>query len=109
MNAITSVTTAAKPEPAIERARRRAIAELMPEIDETEMAARVGIALIRDQASFGWTRACPEAAEFLGAIDRQASEAVYAPFPTSRLIRIRWSLELSMMAARAVERAQRDG
>lgn len=110
MNALTQIHAEDRVQVSpIERAHRRALAEYFPGIDELEMAARVALAMIRDQASFGWSRACPEAAEILRVIDQQAGEAVHAPFPTSRLLRVRWSLELTMMAARAVERAQRDG
>jgi hypothetical protein len=110
MNAMTQIHADDRAQVSpIERAHRRTLTELHPGIDDLEMAARVGLVMIRDQASFGWSRACPEAAEILRIVDQQAGEAVHAPFPTSRLLRIRWSLELTMMAARAVERAQRDG
>jgi uncharacterized membrane protein len=92
-----------------ERAYRAAISIHCPSQCEQDMAARVSLAMMRDQASTGMARACPMAATLLGEVMSAAAVAVYAPAPTSYLMRLRSALWLTMEAARAVERAQRDG
>ena len=74
-----------------------------------EMAARIDIAMMRDAATVGMSRASDSAVVLLGEVSRLAAIAVYASAPASRLIRIRAALGLTMEAARALERVQRNG
>lgn len=92
-----------------ERVYRHAISIHCPNSGEMEMAARVDIAMMRDQAAIGIGRASDSAAVLLGEVSRLATFAVYAQTETSRLLRIRSALKLTMEAARALERVQRDG
>ena len=92
-----------------ERAYAATISIHCPNCDEMEMAARCDIAMMRDLAIRGAVKATASAAIMLGEVARIATSAVYAPLPASQLIRIRSALNLSMEAARAVERVQRDG
>lgn len=80
-----------------------------PNQDEVAMSCRVDIARMRDLASIGAYRACDSAATLLQEVARVATQAVYAPIPTSQLIRIRCALSLTIEAARAMERAHADG
>lgn len=96
-------------ESARERDHRRVIAMHCPSGSEMDMAARVDIATIRDAASVGMRRATDSAAVILGEISRLATSAVYAPLPTSELIRIKSALDLAMMAARSIDRVTRNG
>ncbi|GGB14928.1 hypothetical protein GCM10011380_00420 [Sphingomonas metalli] len=110
MNAVTRI----QPDESIygsrtERAYRATIAVHVPDCDEMSMAARCDIAAMRDQASVGMARATDSAVVILGEVSRMASAAVYADMPTSNLLRVRAALKLTMMAAREVERIQRDG
>lgn len=73
------------------------------------MAARVDLAMMRDLAVTGKQRAGAEAADILAVVSRVATDAVYAPVPTSRLLRIRSALGLVIEAARALERATSNG
>jgi hypothetical protein len=93
----------------IEAAHRQAISVHCPNCGEIEMAARVDLATLRDQATIGIARATNSAGALLSEVARLATSAVYAPVPASRLIRIKSALDLTMMAARALERAQRNG
>jgi|GEM_PF-6782825 len=88
---------------------RRSISIHLPNIDELEMATRVDIAKMRDRASVGMGRASEASAGLLSEAVRLATGSVFAQLPTSRLLRIRAAIELTLMAATAVERAQRDG
>lgn len=72
------------------------------------MAARCDLAAIRDQATTGMRRA-QVAGGILREVSIMAGDAVFAPISTSRLLRLRASLNLTMIAARDVERAHRDG
>lgn len=92
-----------------ERAYRRAIGVHCACSSEMEMAARVDLAMLRDQAAIGITRGTDSAAALLGEVSRLATVAVYAPRPESDLLRLAAALKLTMMAARAVDRATRDG
>lgn len=92
-----------------ERAHRHAISIHCPNCDEMEMAARCDLAAMRDAAMVGVSRASDSAAIMLGEVARLAMNAVYAPIPASRLIRIKAALTLTMMAAREVQRVQQDG
>lgn len=93
----------------IERAHRHAIAIHCPGCDEMEMAARVELAMMRDAAMVGVRRANDSAALMLGEVSRLAMHAVYSSMPTSKLLRLKAALTITMMAAREVERFQRDG
>jgi len=93
----------------IEATYRHAISIHCPNIDEMEMAARVDLAGMRDAAMAGFYRASPSAQSLLREVSNLAMNAVYAPLPTSRLLHIRAALKLTMMAAREIERVQRDG
>ena len=92
-----------------EAAHRASISIHCPNQDEMQMAARVDIATIRDRASAGLSRANDSAAVLLAEIARVGTMAVYAPLPASKLLRIRAALQLTMEAARAMERALTDG
>lgn len=92
-----------------EVAYRRSISMHCPNCEPFEMAARVDIAIMRDQAVMGMSRASDSATGILSEVARLATHAVYAPFPGSKLIRIRSALHLAMEAARAIERVSRDG
>ncbi|MBE7186048.1 MAG: hypothetical protein INR68_16750 [Methylobacterium mesophilicum] len=91
------------------RAHRRSISIHCPNCDDVEMQARCEIADIRDRAASGMRRAQPAVAGILQQVSMVATDAVFAPLPASRLMRIRAALTLTMMAARDLERAQRDG
>lgn len=86
-----------------ERAHRFSISIHCPNCDEMEMAARCDLAAMRDAAMIGAHRATDSASAILGEVARLAANAVYAPMPTSRLIRLRAALTLTMMAAREVD------
>lgn len=110
MNAITAI----RPDEsirgtAIERAHAKAISELCPGCDEMEMAVRVELAMLRDAATVGMARASGAAAPILDQVVRLATYTVHADVPTSRLLRVRSALTFTIEAARAVERALRDG
>lgn len=92
-----------------ERAYRHAITIHCPNESEIAMAARVDLATIRDQASAAIRRATDSAAVLLSEIAKLAGGAVFAPMPTSDLIRIKSALDLTMMAARSIDRVTRDG
>jgi hypothetical protein len=81
-----------------------------PNCDELELAYRCELATIRDAAIVGSRRAESDSASLmLGEVCKLATHAVYAEISTSRLIRIKAALTLTMMAAREVERVERDG
>lgn len=110
MNAITSIRADESIHGSVtERAHRHAISIHCPNCDEMEMAARVDLAIMRDAAMVGVGRASDQAAVLLHEVSKMAAQAVYAPIPASRLLRVRSALNLTMEAARAVERALRDG
>ena len=112
MNAPANIRTRATiriDENRIEAAHRHAISIHRPNCSEIEMAVRVDLATLRDQATMGIARATDSAAVLLGEVSRLATAAVYASAPASQLIRIKSALDLTMMAARALERAQRNG
>ena len=91
----------------LECAHRKAISIHLPNQGEMEMAARVEIAMIRDQATRGAARAGDSAALLLQEVSRLATFAVYAPMPVSKLLRVRSALNLTMEAARSLERVTR--
>lgn len=94
----------------VERAHRAAISIHCPNQDEMTMAARVGIAMLRDQAGTGINRATsPAAAQMLSVASGVAAEAVYAPHDLRQLLRLQAALSLTVEAARAMERATGDG
>jgi hypothetical protein len=92
-----------------ERAHAHLIRMHCPTGDEMELAARCDLATLRDAALVGSRKAGDAASVMLGEVCRLASHAVYAAIPTSRLIRIKAALTLTMMAAREIERVERDG
>ncbi len=99
-----------RPEPSeAERAHRAAISMHCTNEGEDAMLCRVALAQIRDQATAGMRRCCDDARPFLFEISRIAMLNVYAPATVAQLWRIRGALTLAMDAARAIERAQRDG
>lgn len=113
MNAPANIAMPAATEPAgwsdAEYAYRRTISIHCPNCNDMEMAYRVQLAMIRDNAMAGATRATDSAAVILGEVCRLATASVFAPAPLSHLIRLRGTLNLTMDAARAVERVCRDG
>lgn len=110
MNAITQIRADETIHGTVgERAYRHSISIHCPNCDEMEMAARCDLAAMRDAAMVGVQRASDSAAILLGEVARLAMNAVYSPMPTSRLIRLKAALTLTMMAAREVQRVQQDG
>lgn len=106
MNAVTPIRL---DESEAERAYRQAISIHCPHGSEMEMAARVELAQLRDQAAIGMSRATDSACALLSEVSKLATMAVYAQRPESDLLRIRSALNLTMMAARALDRATRNG
>lgn len=106
MNAPTTIRV---DEPTSERAYRHAITIHCPNESEMAMAARCDLAAIRDASAVGMRRATESAAVILGEISRLATSAVYAPMPASDLIRIKSALDLTMLAARSIDRVTRNG
>lgn len=92
-----------------EIAHRRTISVHYPNGSEIEMMTRVQIAMLRDQATIGMSRASDSAAVILGEVSRLATHAVLAAMPTSELMRIRSALSFTMEAARSIERVTRNG
>ena len=90
-----------------ERAHRHSITTHCANQDEVEMAARVDLAMLRDQATAGMSRATDSAAVILGEVVRMATGAVFAQLPASRLMMIRSALNLTMEAARMIDRLER--
>lgn len=112
MNAPAKITLPATirlDESATDEAYRRSIGIHCLNCDETEMAARVELAAMRDAATIGIARAGDDAAALLHVVSRMATVSVFAAAPASTLIRIKSALTLTMMAARAIERVQRNG
>ena len=103
------------PEPVVvdasprERAYAATIAIHCPGCDEMEMAARCDMAAMRDAACVGMNRASESAATLLNEVSRMAQATVYAPVPFRQLLRVLGVMKLTMMAAREIERVQRDG
>lgn len=92
-----------------ERAHRASISLHLPNEGPDKMACRVALAILRDQASVG-KRSCSDAAYgLLGEVERQATNAVFAPRGIRHLYLLRGALEMTMAAARALERANRPG
>ena len=106
MNAHTTIRV---DETVTERAHAHTIRVHCPGCDDMELAARCDLAMMRDAAMVGVNRAGDSAAVLLGEVTRLAMHAVYAPMPASKLIRIKAALTLTMMAAREIERVERDG
>jgi hypothetical protein len=106
MNAPTTIRV---DESTTERAYRHAITIHCPNEPEMSMAARVDLATLRDQATAATRRATDSAAVILGEIARLAGGAVFSPMPASALIRIKSALDLTMIAARSIDRVTRDG
>ncbi|MFM9829746.1 MAG: hypothetical protein ACKVOB_13555 [Sphingomonas sp.] len=104
MNAPANINTG----DALRDAHAQTIATLIGVRDETEMAARVSLAMLRDQATAGSARAVDSAAAILQVIAAIAANAVYSGTPTSQLIRLHASLSFTMEAARHVDRAMRE-
>jgi hypothetical protein len=93
----------------IERAHRGTISIHCPSEDEWSMKCRVAIATIRDQAAAA-QRQCSDATHgILSEVARIATGAVYAPADAKRLTLMRSALVQAMDAARAIERASRNG
>lgn len=90
-----------------ERAHRHAISIHCPNCDETNMAVRVELAMLRDAATVGARVASDSASVILGEIVRLTTGAIFAPIPTSQLLRLNAALTITMMAAREVERVTR--
>lgn len=73
------------------------------------MKCRVAIAMMRDQAAAA-QRQCSDAAYgILAEVSRIATGAVYAPSDAKRLTLMRFALAQAIDAARAIERASRNG
>lgn len=104
MNALANITTG----DALRDAHAQTIAALIGVRDETEMSARVSLAMLRDQATAGSTRAVDSAAAILRVVAELATNAVYSGTPTSQLMRLHASLSFTMEAARHVDRAMRE-
>lgn len=89
------------------RAHRRTISVHCPNCSEIEMAARCRLAALRDNAATGAMRSTDSTAVMLGEVSRLATYAVFAGEPVDKLVRICAALELTMDAARAIERVTR--
>lgn len=110
MNALTSIRADENIHGTVtQRAYRHTINTLCPGCEELNMAARVDIAMMRDAAMVGVERASEQAATMLYEVVKLATQAVYAPLPTSRLLRIRAACSFIMEAARTVDLVLRDG
>lgn len=96
-------------EPTTERAYRHAITIHLPNESEMAMAARCDLAVMRDVATAATRRATDSAATILTEIAHLAGAAVFAPMPASDLIRIKSALDLTMLAARSIDRVTRNG
>lgn len=93
----------------VERAHRSAISIHCPNEDEWSMKCRVAIAIMRDQAAAA-QRECSDAAYgILSEVARIATGAVYAPADAKKLTMMRSALAQAIDAARAIERASRNG
>jgi hypothetical protein len=103
VNAITAITIPIEDSP-----HRRAISIHCPNCPEFEMASRVHLATLRDQAGKGMHRASSESAYvLLLEVARTAAVAVYAKRPIGELMMLVSALKLTMEAARALERVAR--
>lgn len=89
----------------IEAAYRTSISIHCPNEDELDMANRVAIAAIRDQAAAGLRRCSDETAGVLTAVSQLATAAAYAPMPPGKLHMTRFALASLMESARTLERA----
>ncbi|WP_375272070.1 hypothetical protein [Sphingomonas sp.] len=90
------------------RAYRATISMHCPNQDEMTMAARLELAVLRDQASKGIAHASHSAAILLMQVSSLAAEAVYAPLTFRKLSSLVTALNLTMLAARSIERCHRD-
>lgn len=88
---------------------RRELELRLPRTTDFEMACRVDIILMRDQAWAGMVRAGPSAATLLCQAARIATEWAYADATAKDLLMTRSALRQTIDAARALERARVDG
>ncbi len=88
---------------------RREIETRLPGSTEFDMACRVDLILMRDQAWAGMGRACPSAATLLCQAARIATDWAYAPASSRDLVMTRSAIRMTIDAARALERAGVDG
>jgi hypothetical protein len=95
------------PQTDAERAYRAAISIHLPNEGEVQMACRVQIAMMRDQASAALSRCSDAAYGVLLEVSKQAATAAYAPMEPRRLMLLRSALTLAIDAARALERANK--
>lgn len=97
----------------LEAGYRATISLHCPNENELDLANRVAIAALRDQASAGLRRCSDEAAPILTAVTQLATAAAYAPMPPGKLHMTRFALASLMESARTLERAvnwtRRDG
>lgn len=92
-----------------ERAHRSAISIHCPNEDEWSMKCRVAIAMMRDQAAAAQRQCSDASLGILVEVARIATGAVFAPSSAKRLTLMRSALVQAMDAARAIERASRNG
>lgn len=92
-----------------ERAHRAAISIHCPNDGELKMGYRARIAALRDQASAALRVCSDDAAGVLTEVARIATLSVYAPMDSKQLVLRAAALTLAMDAARAMERASRNG
>lgn len=117
MNAIARIEPAPERRPVLvgdmytdqERAYRTSINVFCPGENEVAIACRVDLAIMRDQASAGLAHATESAWAILSEVARITTINVYAPLKTKQLLHLRAALTLTMEAARAMQRAQRNG
>lgn len=102
MNAQTKIRPDTK---SVDAAYRASISIHCPNEGELDMANRVAIAAIRDQASAGLRRCSNETAAILAEVSRLATAAAYAPMPPGKLHMTRFALASLMESARTLERA----
>lgn len=93
----------------VERAHLGAISVHCPNEDEWSMKCRVGIAIMRDQAAAAQRQCSNATYGILSEVARVATGAVYAPSDARRLTLMRSALAQAIDAARAIERASRNG
>jgi hypothetical protein len=90
-----------------ERAHRASISIHCPNEGADAMRLRVFLAVLRDKAGAGMRCCCDEAFPVLREVQRQATEAVYAPHGPGKLY-LKWLAITSLMsAARLIERANK--
>ena len=106
MNAITKITTADPFERPQDRAYRASVSIHYPNIDDVEMATRVDIMAMRDQAYAAQRKCCDDALPILAECHRTGSLAALSGRDTRRLVQVRMAMWMMIEAARCMERGK---